>query len=131
VIPEFAYRKVILRGKWDHARSILLAPRVREGVHGVHVITPLVRDNGSTVLVDRGFVSKDQVSRSLHQQENGEVEVLGMLRTSQSRNTFTPDNHPEDGIWYWADIDAMAEYAGGEQAEVQPVFVEQIFGRFS
>jgi surfeit locus 1 family protein len=106
-----------------------LAPRVREGVHGVHVITPLIRDNGSTVLVDRGFVSKEAASRSSDQQDQGVVEVLGMLRTSQSRNTFTPDNHPEDGIWYWADINAMAEFAGGVQGGVQPVFVEQIFGK--
>jgi len=127
VMPEFVYRKVILRGKWDHARTMHLAARVREGIHGVHIITPLVRDNGSTVLVDRGFVSKEFASRSSYQQDNGEVEVLGMLRTSQPRNTFTPDNHPEDGIWYWADINAMAKYAGGEQAGVQPIFVEQIF----
>jgi len=127
MIPDFVCRKVYLRGKWDHARSMLLAPRVREGVHGVHVITPLVRDNGSTVLVDRGFVSNDVASRSSYQQQQGDVEVLGMLRTSPSRNAFTPDNHPEDGIWYWADVDAMADHAGGEQAGVQPVFVEQIF----
>lgn len=128
MIPDFVYRKVILSGKWDHPRSMLLAPRVREGVHGVHVITPLIRDNGSTVLVDRGFVSKEHASSSSYLQDEGEVEVLGMLRMSQPRNTFTPDNYPEEGIWYWADIDAMAEYAGGEQAGVQPVFVEQIFG---
>jgi len=127
VIPEFVYRRVALRGKWDHARSMLLAPRVREGVHGVHVITPLVRDNGSTILVDRGFISNDVALSSSYQQQQGDVEVSGMLRTSPSRNMFTPDNHPEDGIWYWADVDAMAEYAGGEQAGVQPVFVEQIF----
>jgi surfeit locus 1 family protein len=107
---------------------MLLAPRVREGVHGVHVITPLVRDNGSTILVDRGFISNDVALSSSYQQQQGDVEVSGMLRTSPSRNMFTPDNHPEDGIWYWADVDAMAEYAGGEQAGVQPVFVEQIFG---
>lgn len=130
VIPQFVYRKVILRGEWDHARTMHLAPRVREGIHGVHVITPLIRDNGSTVLVDRGFVSNEFASRSSYQQDEGEVEVLGMLRTSQHRNTFTPDNHPEDDIWHWADINAMAEHAGGEKAGVQPVFVEQIFGEF-
>ncbi|KAF8898983.1 mitochondrial protein required for respiration [Infundibulicybe gibba] len=127
VIPEFVYRKVMLRGRWDHAKSMLIAPRVHEGVHGVHVITPLIRENGTTVLVDRGFVSKEYVAQGTYQQETGEVEVLGMLRTSQPRNRFTPDNHPEDGIWYWTDVDAMAEHAGGESARVQPVFVEQIF----
>ncbi|KAG6840916.1 hypothetical protein C0991_003258 [Blastosporella zonata] len=125
VIPEFVYRKVSLKGKWDHAHTLLLAPRVREGVHGAHVVTPLVRENGSTVLVDRGFVSNDFVST--FQNEDGEVEIIGMLRTSQPRNSFTPENKPEEGKWYWTDVDAMTEYAGGKEAGVQPVFVEQIF----
>ncbi|KAH0590988.1 hypothetical protein H2248_001100 [Termitomyces sp. 'cryptogamus'] len=124
-IPEFVYRKVSLRGKWDHDHTLLLAPRVREGVHGVHVVTPLIRENGSTVLVDRGFVSNDFVST--FQNEDGEVEITGMLRTSQPRNTFTPDNRPDEGKWYWTDVESMAEYVGGEKAGVQPVFVEQIF----
>lgn len=127
VIPDFVFRKVVLRGTWDHSHTIILTPRVREGVHGVHIVTPLVRQNGTTILVDRGFVSKENASSPALQQELGEVEVLGMLRTSQSRNLFTPDNKPEDGKWYWTDVDAMADYVGGEQNDVQPVFVEQIF----
>ncbi|KAG5644618.1 hypothetical protein DXG03_008096 [Asterophora parasitica] len=129
VIPEFVYRKVALKGKWDHAHTMLLMPRVREGVHGAHVVTPLVRENGSTVLVDRGFVSKDFALANNFHREEGEVEILGMLRTSQPRNSFTPDNNPEEGTWYWNDVQAMADYVGGEQAGVQPVFVEQIFGQ--
>ncbi|KDR85431.1 hypothetical protein GALMADRAFT_84226 [Galerina marginata CBS 339.88] len=127
VIPEFVFRRVLLRGKLDHAHTMLLSPRVREGVHGVHVVTPLVRENGSTVLVDRGFVSRDCISFIDSQQDTGEVEVLGMLRTSQPRNLFTPDNAPAQGKWYWTDVEKMSEYAGGEAAGVQPVFVEQIF----
>jgi len=109
---------------------MLLSPRVREGVHGFHVIMPLIRENGTTVLVDRGFVSREFV-KSLPKPEDGEVEVLGMLRTSQKRNAFTPDNKPVNGEWYWADVDTMAEYAGGEKASVQPVLVEEIFGEWS
>ncbi|TFK36938.1 mitochondrial protein required for respiration [Crucibulum laeve] len=127
VIPEFIFRKVALRGKWDHKHTMLLSPRVREGVHGVHVVTPLVRENGSTVLVDRGFVSNDMVSSGNYMQEDNEVEILGMLRTSQARNRFTPDNDPGKGKWYWTDVDGMAQYAGGDLASVQPVFIEQIF----
>jgi surfeit locus 1 family protein len=127
VVPEFVYRRVLIRGKWDRAHTMLLSPRVREGVHGFHVIMPLFRENGSTVLVDRGFVSREFVN-SLPMPEGGEVEVLGMLRTSQKRNFFTPDNKPADREWYWADVDTMAEYAGGENGGVQPVLVEEIFG---
>ncbi|THV07631.1 mitochondrial protein required for respiration [Dendrothele bispora CBS 962.96] len=127
VIPEFVFRKVIIRGKWDHEHTMLLTPRVREGVHGVHVVTPLKRENGTTVLVDRGFVSNEFVQDTKFQKDEGEVEVLGMLRTSQKRNSFTPDNLPEENKWFWTDVESMAEYAGGENANVQPVFVEQIF----
>lgn len=131
VIPEFVYRKVALKGKWNHDRTMLFAPRVREGVHGVNVVMPLVRENGSTVLVDRGFVSKEQLDSGIFLQDDGEVEIVGMLRVSQKRNTFTPNNEPENGKWYWTDVEAMAEYAGGERAGVQPVFVEEIFGAYS
>jgi len=127
VIPEFVFRRVSVKGKWDHAHTMFLSPRVREGVHGVHVITPLVRENGSTILVDRGFVSQDCLSSIDSGKDIGEVEILGMLRTSQPRNLFTPDNHPAQGKWYWTDVEEMADYAGGKDAGVQPVFVEQIF----
>jgi len=127
VIPEFVYRKVLTRGRWDYAHTILLSPRVREGVHGFHVVTPLIRENGSTILVDRGFISREFASSIDSNPYEGEVEVLGMLRTSQPRNRFTPDNKPSEGLWYWADVEKMAESSGGEQANVQPVFLEQIF----
>src|SRR5882762_7094954 len=114
VIPEFIYRKVILTGKWDHSHSMLLGPRVRDGVHGYHVITPLIRANGTTVLVDRGFISNEcaDAVRRANGVDDEEVTISGMLRDSQARNRFTPENHPEVNQWYWADLDAMTEYAG-------------------
>ncbi|KZT74999.1 mitochondrial protein required for respiration [Daedalea quercina L-15889] len=126
-IPDFAYRKVMFKGRWDPEHAVLLGPRVRNGTNGYHLVVPLVRENGSTVLVDRGFVTKELADSCKKHLESGEVQVLGMLRTSHVRNTFTPDNHPEKGEWYWADVDAMAEHAGGEKAGVQPVYIEEIF----
>jgi len=130
VIPGFVYRRVILRGTWDHARSMLLGPRVLDGSNGFHLITPLVRPNGSTILVDRGFISEHAAAKKRYPTPDGDVEVYGMLRESQARNNFTPDNKPVTGEWYWADVTAMAEYAGGESFNVQPVLVEEIFGEF-
>jgi surfeit locus 1 family protein len=127
VIPEFVFRKVIITGQWDHARTMFLKPRVNDGVHGVHVVTPLVRDNGTTVLVDRGFVSNEVASSQSFGKPSGQVTVLGMIRTSQTRNAFTPDNEPTQNNWYWTDVNAMADHAGGQAAQVQPVFIEQIF----
>ena len=118
-----------MSGKWDYTHMIIVGPRTRDGTAGHHVIIPLVRSNGTTVLVDRGFVSKDALERfSKAPHIDEEVFIQGMLRVSQVRNSFTPDNHPEKGEWYWIDVDAMAEYAGGGKANVQPVLVEEIFG---
>lgn len=109
---------------------MFLGPRVREGAQGYNVVTPLVRADGSTVLVDRGFVLKENLDNGAFKQATGEVELLGMIRTSQNRNTFTPDNQPEQNQWYWTDVQAMADHAGGEAVGVQPVFIEEIFGEF-
>lgn len=107
---------------------MLLGPRVLDGTNGFHLITPLVRANGSTVLVDRGFISEHVAAKKKYATPDGDVEVYGMLRESQARNNFTPDNNPAKGEWYWADVTAMAEYAGDESSNVQPVLVEEIFG---
>jgi surfeit locus 1 family protein len=109
---------------------MLLGPRVLGGSNGYDIVTPLVRSDASTVLVNRGFVTKDSVSKAMSQVDDSEVEILGLLRTSHARNIFTPDNRPKEGTWFWADVDAMTEYAGGQKAGVQPVYVEQIFGKF-
>jgi surfeit locus 1 family protein len=108
---------------------MLLGPRVRDGSIGFHVITPLLRENGSTVLVNRGFISKDLINTDAHKKVEGPVEVLGLLRTGHIRNRFTPNNHPEQGIWHWVDLSAMVESAGGAKANVQSVFVEEIFSK--
>lgn len=132
IIPEFVYRKVLMSGKWDYEHTIIVGPRTRDGTAGYHVITPLVRSNGTTVLVDRGFVSKDAMEKfSKAASTDEEIFVQGMLRVSQVRNSFTPDNHPEKSEWYWIDVDAMAQHVGGEKANVQPVLVEEIFGTCS
>ncbi|EIN13996.1 hypothetical protein PUNSTDRAFT_117611 [Punctularia strigosozonata HHB-11173 SS5] len=129
VLSNFAYRRVVLSGRWDHAHTVLVGPRVREGTNGYHVVTPLVRENGSTVLVDRGFVTKDAAENALRRgtSDDSAVQVYGIIRTGQNRNRFTPDNHPENGEWHWLDIGALAEHAGGEAAGVQPVLIEEIF----
>jgi surfeit locus 1 family protein len=127
-IPDFLYRKVIVRGRYDHAHSMLVGPRVMDGDRGFVLITPLARENGSTVLVNRGWISEEFSEPEKRNEPPGIVEVQGMLRATQDRNSFTPDNHPEKGEWFWADLDAMVNFAGGEQANVQPVFIEEIFG---
>jgi surfeit locus 1 family protein len=65
-------------------------------------------------------------------QPKGTVKVLGMLRTQlQKKNPFTPENKPEKGEWYWPDVGGMKGWLGGEENNVQDVFLEEIFGKYT
>ncbi len=50
------YRPVSARGTYDFDQELVLVSRARNGAPGVHLITPLRLDDGSRVLVNRGWV---------------------------------------------------------------------------
>jgi surfeit locus 1 family protein len=110
---------------------MLVGPRVRDNVHGYHLVMPLTRPRGSRILVDRGFVTRDQFNAARRGEPNEEVSVVGLLRTQPKKNSFTPDNSPEKGEWFWIDLDTMAAHSGGDSKDVQPILIEEIFGRCS
>ncbi|GAA6041880.1 hypothetical protein JCM8097_004528 [Rhodosporidiobolus ruineniae] len=124
-IPEFAWRKVYVTGVFDHEHSIILGPKTRDGQIGYHVFTPLIRGEGQdTILVNRGFVKhdfKDPKTRPASL-TNERVEIIGMLRDQEQRNSFTPVNQPDKEQWVFSDIAEIAAYTGA-----QPVLVDQIY----
>ena len=50
------FRRVTLEGRFDHDRSIVLPGRALRGTPGVHIVTPLLLDDGGAVLVNRGWL---------------------------------------------------------------------------
>ncbi|KAJ5162348.1 hypothetical protein N7492_007740 [Penicillium capsulatum] len=122
-ISEFDYRRVYATGHFRHDKEMLIGPRMWEGEDGFMVVTPLERDDGqSTVLVNRGWIARklaDQKDRP-DGLPAGEVTVEGLLREPWKKNMFTPENKPEEGKFYFPDIDQMAELSGS-----QPVWIEQ------
>jgi surfeit locus 1 family protein len=54
--PVERYRRVRAQGRYDPSRQFLLDNMTHEGVPGYHVLTPLLREDGSVVVVDRGFI---------------------------------------------------------------------------
>ncbi|KAI8883597.1 SURF1-domain-containing protein [Backusella circina FSU 941] len=124
VLEDYEYRKVYAHGHYRHDQEFLLGPRTRgDGVAGYFVITPFERDNGTTILVKRGWVSPDKKEQKNRPEslEEGEVTVVGLLRTNEERNTFTPDNDVKGGQWYWVDVDTMAE-----MTNAQPIMIERV-----
>jgi cytochrome oxidase assembly protein ShyY1 len=56
VPDEVAWRRVRATGTFDVAHQILVRYQTRNGALGVDVLTPLRRSDGSSVLVDRGWL---------------------------------------------------------------------------
>jgi surfeit locus 1 family protein len=76
--PASRYQRVRARGRYDSSRQFLLDNMSHDGVPGYHVLTPLLRANGSVVVVDRGFVPS-----------SGDRSVLPSVRVSEMPREVT------------------------------------------
>ncbi|KAL7919525.1 SURF1 family domain-containing protein [Trichoderma austrokoningii] len=121
VISDFDFRRVLATGTLCHDREMLVGPRMRNGEDGYMVITPLERKDGSTILVNRGWISKKHRSQRTRPDSlvTGEVTIEGLLREPWKKNRFTPENRPDRGEFYFPDVHQMAALTGS-----QPVWVE-------
>lgn len=109
-----SFRRVRAHGVFLHDKEIVLGPRTYNGAAGWHVITPLRFPGGATVLVNRGWVPyarREPATRPVSQ-PSGPVRVAGLIRAVSPPGTFTPDNEPGKGDWYYLDIPALAKHLG-------------------
>ncbi|RIB18569.1 SURF1 family-domain-containing protein [Gigaspora rosea] len=76
----------------------------------------------TTVLVKRGWISKDKAGLSTRKNNQFEeiVNVEGVLKSPEKKHWFTPKNNPNRNEWLWTDLETMAEITGA-----QPVLIEQ------
>lgn len=124
---DLEYRRVILRGIFEHSEELHVYPRsLNEGTHGGvgfgrqpksggHIITPFkITDTGQRIFVNRGWVPKDKIKPEKRQegQIEGEVEMVGFIRQGEKRQPFQGKNRPEKNHWFSRDLDAMAEVTG-------------------
>ncbi|KAJ1912555.1 surf-like protein, partial [Mycoemilia scoparia] len=63
-LDEHQFRKVIVYGLFDHDKEMLVGPKVKDGNVGHDVVTPLIREDGSRILVKRGWIKKEFANKS-------------------------------------------------------------------
>ncbi|MCJ9427638.1 SURF1 family protein [Kordiimonas marina] len=81
------------------------------GEAGYHLYIPVTMRFGRAVFVDFGWVpAAIKTPPSLHQGEM--ITVTGILRQSAKAGWMTPDNVPDKGEWFTADIYQMAKHYG-------------------
>jgi surfeit locus 1 family protein len=76
-----AYRRVVVEGMFDPDHEVVLLGRALEGRPGNHVLTPLLLEDGSALVVDRGWVPYELRSPPVGQAPPpaGEVVVEGVV----------------------------------------------------
>ena len=58
------HRPTVVEGRWDPAHTVYLDNRQMQGRPGFYVVTPLLLDDGTSVLVQRGWQPRDPVDRT-------------------------------------------------------------------
>ena len=118
-----AYRRVRATGRLRHDRETLVQAVTDLGA-GYWVMTPFERTDGTTLLVNRGFVPtdrRDPATRS-EGQGAGPVTLTGLLRLSEPGGAFLRTNDAGAGRWYSRDVAAIAQARG--LARAAPYFID-------
>lgn len=95
------YTPVVLRGRYDLSRQILLDNRIHDGRVGVEVFTPLDLRGGGLVLVNRGWTSLER-GRALPALPGpaGPLTVRGLVAPAPSPGIRLGDvREPDDWPW--------------------------------
>ncbi|KAK1155929.1 surfeit locus protein 1-like [Acipenser oxyrinchus oxyrinchus] len=139
-LNSLEYRRVKVRGRFDHSKELYILPRsqvdpereAREagritssGESGANVVTPFhCTDHGVTILVNRGFVPRKKINPETRTkgQVQEEVDLVGVVRLTEVRKPFVPQNDTERNRWHFRDLEAMAKVAGTE-----PIFIDADF----
>lgn len=124
------YRRVTFNAEFDNGKEALVfaAPSTfRPDISdpGYWVFTPARLADGSTVMVNRGFVPdgrQDPASRP-QGQTTRPVEIVGSMRWPEAHHWFTPADEPAKNLWFSADPQAIAAAKG--LGAVAPFYVEE------
>lgn len=110
---ESEFRMMRLSGRFLHADEIHLF-RQYKGEPGFFVLTPLLAADGRKTLVNRGWVPKDKKDQSTRAafQPRGNVTITGMVRLTEKKRPFVPENGESANMWFYIDLPAIAAGTG-------------------
>ncbi len=135
-LDSLEFHRVLVTGEFQPEHEVLIRSQVHQGVAGFHVITPLLTEAGTAVLVNRGWVplELDQVPVAEVLPHQGEVTVEGWARPTQLRPALGPRDPGEGRLERMSrvDIDRIEEQVPfdlepiylvllGDQVEGQPL----------
>ncbi len=111
-VPAAIDRAALLQGRWLAEHTVLLDNRPMAGRTGFYPVTPLLLPDGSTVLVQRGWLPRDLQERTRiapYETPPGEVQVQGRIAAQAPRLfEFDPAAAQDGPIRQNLDLDSFA-----------------------
>jgi surfeit locus 1 family protein len=124
------YTRITFSTQFDNSAEALVygtASAFRPDVTGLGywVFTPARLADGSTIIVNRGFIPDDKKAPNSRAagQIAGPVTIVGALRWPEARHWFTPNDDPAHNLWLSRDPHSIAAAKG--LSAVAPFYVEQ------
>ena len=102
---ELDFHRVALDGRWDTENVLTITSRFRDGIRGEELVVPLVAEDGSAVLVNRGWYpleEREAVVAALA--SDGPTRVEGLARWAEDGG----GRETGEGDWNRFDPAAMA-----------------------
>ncbi len=99
------YRRITVSGHFLHDKAALTQASTVRGP-GYWVMTPLRRDDGVILLVNRGFVPPQ--ARTRYERPQGRINITGLLRLTEPGGGFLRSNDPAADRWHSRDVAAIA-----------------------
>ena len=107
-LRNFKFKNVYLEGTFINEKSMFLGPRVNKDQVGYHLITPFLLKDGRYILTNRGWLKEIIKIR----EPNKEYLIKGILKESDIKNIFTPENNMEKNLSFYISTDEMSKFAG-------------------
>lgn len=113
-LTDTEYRRVRIEGTFQHDKEMFLGARSMKGNAGYHVVTPMSLTDGTTVLVDRGWVPVERKSPEQRPegQVAGPVTIDGVIRLPHGKAWMQPENEPQHNMYFYIDPAGMAAALG-------------------
>lgn len=120
---DHEYLHVRATGTFDYGKDALVQATTELGP-GFWVMTPLTLADGSTILINRGFVPNDRKKPEDRRQGDivGPVTVTGLLRLTEPKGAFLRSNDPTSDRWFSRDVVAISARHG--IANAAPYFID-------
>ncbi|XP_051157672.1 extracellular sulfatase SULF-1 homolog isoform X1 [Leptopilina boulardi] len=129
-LKNMEYVPIKVKGTYLHNKELIIGPRSlntdnmnlsqrqksvmpNSALRGYHVITPFKLENRDlTILINRGWVPEKYKNSSNRQSSQIEdvQEITGILRLSEKRPTFVPENKLNDNMLYYRNIEEVADF---------------------